>query len=187
MGRRAQPHHPCHFCNKTGPSRFLVCCQSVCDLSFCRKCLTRHYKYSRPKCAKLPSVSWKCPVCTRKYRCKECLQSTAILSIKGKDKKLVKGVLYKKCSSNRPSVKSKKPNSALRTVWRRLKSTDDRRYKVFQMPKLSSLFPLFQVLSVQNHAQISYFLRKNKKAKWHFNQHFLYRIHLFCQELLTIQ
>lgn len=108
MGKRAQPRRFCHYCNYTGPPRFMVLCQVGCDLSFCRKCLTRYYKYSRTKCSKLPSVNWRCPVCTKKCQCEEC-QEVATVSC-SKNKGAGKSVLYKKRNTSRSSEKIKKPN-----------------------------------------------------------------------------
>lgn len=72
MGKRSKVLRFCHYCKLSAPPRFMVPCQIPCGLYFCRKCLTKYYKYSRPKCAKLPSVNWRCPVCTSKCQCEDC-------------------------------------------------------------------------------------------------------------------
>lgn len=79
MGKRTKEPHICHYCKLALAPRFIVPCKVPCGRFFCRKCLTRYYKFSRTKCAKLPSATWRCPVCTKKCYCESC-QDNAILS-----------------------------------------------------------------------------------------------------------
>jgi hypothetical protein len=66
----------CHSCKCDFPTECLVSCRNMCcKLLYCRKCLTSRYKYSKAKSANLPTLNWKCPVCTRKCYCPECVKA----------------------------------------------------------------------------------------------------------------
>lgn len=84
MGRRPKPPQICHFCKLLLASRYVVPCKLLCGQYFCRRCLTSQYKYSRQKCAKLPSRAWRCPVCTNKCGCESCKETAIEASDKGK-------------------------------------------------------------------------------------------------------
>jgi len=141
MGKRAQPRRFCHYCTNTGPPRFMVLCQVGCDLSFCRKCLTRYYKYSRTKCSKLPSVNWRCPVCTKKCQCEGC-QGAATISC-SKNKGVGKHALYKKGISTNMPEKFKKPNKKLTSARNYFKSPNGKRYQVSSDSKKEQPLPPF--------------------------------------------
>jgi hypothetical protein len=64
----------CHSCKCDFPLEFLVPCRNTCcNRLYCRKCLTSRYKYSRVKASHLPTPNWKCPVCTRRCWCADCV------------------------------------------------------------------------------------------------------------------
>lgn len=94
MGKRTKEPQLCHYCKLLLAPRFIVPCKVTCGRFFCRKCLTRYYKFSRPKCAKLPSATWKCPVCTKRCYCEGCQANT--ISSNSKYKKKIKNPEKKK-------------------------------------------------------------------------------------------
>lgn len=70
------PHGICHCCKLELTGDILVPCKSeTCHHFFCRKCLTSHYKYSKAKTARLPSLKWKCPICKSRCYCDECINA----------------------------------------------------------------------------------------------------------------
>lgn len=73
----------CHCCKCTVPNELTVCCMTPgCNLFYCHRCLTSRYKYSYAKTAKLPTPKWKCPVCTRRCWCNECVQTGVAMPLK---------------------------------------------------------------------------------------------------------
>ncbi len=69
----------CHSCKCEIAEALSVPCRSDhCHKFFCQKCLTSRYKYSKAKAATLPSLNWKCPVCTRRCFCIECEEAGLI-------------------------------------------------------------------------------------------------------------
>ena len=72
----------CHSCKCDFPLDDLAPCRNLCcGLLYCRKCLTSRYKYSRVKAANLPTFNWKCPVCTRRCFCSECINAGVAVQI----------------------------------------------------------------------------------------------------------
>ena len=70
----------CHSCKCESALELLVPCKnSCCGLLYCRKCLTSRYKYSRAKAANLPTLSWRCPVCTCRCFCDNCVETGATI------------------------------------------------------------------------------------------------------------
>lgn len=64
----------CHSCKCEAQIECLVGCRNPsCKLLYCRKCLTSRYKFSKAKASTLPTLNWRCPVCTRRCFCTECL------------------------------------------------------------------------------------------------------------------
>jgi hypothetical protein len=62
----------CHHCDKSLPENKVVKCQNIeCKTYYCRVCLSRKYKFSKKAARLLPTVSWKCPKCTCRCRCKK--------------------------------------------------------------------------------------------------------------------
>lgn len=112
MPKRNRTRNSCHNCSITLPPRFMVPCQLLCGRHFCRKCLTKYYKYSRPKCSRLPSVNWKCPACAGKCICKNC----ATVSLKPciEDKLVVKKAINLTHDRNGPSHTEKQDNDQYR-------------------------------------------------------------------------
>jgi hypothetical protein len=79
---RQQPHHRCcgvvkricHSCKCEADGELLVPCRAEgCHKFFCRRCLTSRYKFSKAKASHLPSQNWRCPACTRRCYCTECV------------------------------------------------------------------------------------------------------------------
>ena len=66
----------CHYCSKYISNKVIYCQAKECHLAYCKKCLTRKFKYSRNAVKSLPSRSWKCPKCKQKCDCKEYLFQT---------------------------------------------------------------------------------------------------------------
>ena len=84
----------CHCCKHSCIANYLISCKiSGCGKFFCHKCLTSRYKYSKTKVAKLPTSTWKCPVCTGKCKSDEC-QSGINIPIK---KRGIKKIRTTKC------------------------------------------------------------------------------------------
>ena len=70
----------CHSCKCDIAEAFSVPCRADhCHKFFCQKCLTSRYKYSKAKAASLPSINWKCPVCTRRCFCLECINTGLVV------------------------------------------------------------------------------------------------------------
>ena len=69
----------CHICNTDAN---LVTCMVEERNAFCRTCLTGKYKYSKPVAKKLPSRTWKCPICTQKCKCHPCLLNNSLQEFK---------------------------------------------------------------------------------------------------------
>ena len=78
-----QPHRHCglvkricHSCKCETEGNFLVPCHAEgCHKFFCRRCLTSRYKFSKAKAAHLPSFNWRCPACTRRCYCADCVET----------------------------------------------------------------------------------------------------------------
>ena len=64
----------CHSCKQEfAESQSVACREDHCCKFFCQRCLTSRYKYSKTKAATLPSLNWKCPVCTKRCFCPDCI------------------------------------------------------------------------------------------------------------------
>ncbi len=82
----------CHSCKCEIDEELSVPCRGEnCHLFFCQKCLTSRYKYSKVKAASLPSLNWRCPVCTRRCFCEDCASSG---NLPRRRKQLAKRNLY---------------------------------------------------------------------------------------------
>jgi len=70
----------CHSCKCEIGEAFAVPCRAEgCHKFFCQKCLTSRYKYSKAKAASLPSLNWRCPVCTRRCYCLDCIEAGLVV------------------------------------------------------------------------------------------------------------
>lgn len=60
----------CHQCHES-PGRHpqILCSNPICRASYCRRCLSRWYKYAKKLLKKLPSDTWRCPKCQQKCIC----------------------------------------------------------------------------------------------------------------------
>jgi len=96
----------CHSCKcEVAESLLVPCKMECCHKFFCLKCLTSRYKYSKAKASTLPSINWKCPVCTRRCYCNECVSAG---NIPKKKKSQAKRNLY---SVRRRMKKKVRPKS----------------------------------------------------------------------------
>ncbi len=78
-GYREVVRRCCHSCgNDIAEALSVPCRGEQCHLVFCQKCLTSRYKYSRVKASSLPSINWRCPVCTKRCYCSECVKAGCI-------------------------------------------------------------------------------------------------------------
>lgn len=60
----------CHHCSQQLKHNQLAKCQAhECLASFCKKCLTKSYKYSKAAAKELPTTTWKCPKCMQRCKC----------------------------------------------------------------------------------------------------------------------
>lgn len=95
-------HLLCHCCKKSWISDYLVPCKTpFCGRLFCYKCLTSRYKYSKAKAARLPTPSWRCPVCTHKCHCEECQTGDFQIRQKSIRKPKIKKFTYRKRKINK--------------------------------------------------------------------------------------
>lgn len=64
----------CHFCRRLCSLDTSIPCKTPsCGKLFCHKCLTSRYKYSKAKVSRLPTPNWKCPYCTKRCACDDCI------------------------------------------------------------------------------------------------------------------
>lgn len=91
----------CHFCKRLcSPDTFIPCKTPSCGRLFCHKCLTSRYKYSKAKVSRLPTPNWKCPFCTRKCACEDCIGESDGPLKKLRTKKIKAKYRYKKLKTS---------------------------------------------------------------------------------------